>query len=176
MRITGIFALCLASAFSLTAAGQSNPSQPAGQNAQPKNSSAAPGAQNTPKAVTQAAAQPEGFGLNAKSQGTSELPPLAPGEFLRMTNPTLSQKPQTQRKLPQVPFDRGIYVGRNSVAGDNFCLAIQSYNFSQGESPKLESVTTCTTLRQPLMRHARKPANTDQQGQGTQQETDKDKK
>ena len=176
MRIPGIFALCLASALSIAAAGQSTSPVAAGHSAQPRNSSAPLAAQNTTKAAPQTAAQPESSGLDAKTQVPSEYPPLAPGEFLRMTNPTLSQNPQTQHRLPQVPFDRGIYLGRNSVAGNNFCMAIQSYNFSQGESPKLQSVTTCTTLRQPLMRTVRKPANTDQQGQGTQQETGKDKK
>ena len=176
MRIPGIFALCLASAFSLTAAGQSTPTAATGQSARSRNSSAPPVAQNTPKASPQTAAQSESSGPSAQPQGPSELPPSARGEVLRMTNLTLSQQPQLQSGLPQVPFDRGIYAGRNSVAGDNFCLAIQSYNFSQGNSPKLESVTTCTTLRQPVMRHVHKPGNPDQQGQGTEQQKDNDQK
>jgi len=157
MRIPGILALCLASAFSLTAAGQSTPTAAAGQSTRSRNSSAPPVAQNTPKASPQTAAQPENSGQSAQPQGPS-------------------QQPQLQTGLPQVPFDRGIYVGRNSAAGDNSCLAIQSYNFSQGNSPKLESVTTCTTLRQPVMRHVHKPGNPDQQGQGTEQQKDNDQK
>ena len=157
MRIPGILALCLASAFSLTAAGQSTPTAATGQSARSRNSSAPPVAQNTSKASPQTAAQPESSGPGAQPQGPS-------------------QQPQLQTGLPQMPFDRGIYVGRNSVAGDNVCLAIQSYNFSQGNSPKLESVTTCTTLRRPVMRHVHKPGNPDQQGQGTEQQKDNDQK
>src|SRR5436309_12794019 len=157
MRISGIFVLCLASAFSLTAAGQSTPTAAAGQSARSRNSSAPPVAQHPPKASPQTAAQPENSGQSAQPQGPSELPPSARGEVLRMTNLTLSQQPQLQSGLPQVPFDRGIYVGRNSVAGDNFCLAIQSYNLSQGNSPKLESVTICTTICQTELRLVNMP-------------------
>jgi hypothetical protein len=66
-------------------------------------------------------------------------------------------------------FDKGIYVGRNNLSGDRGCFAIQSYNFSQGPSPKLESVTTCTELRQPLWRNVEKPGSRDQQSQGNPQ-------
>src|SRR5690348_1204984 len=37
-------------------------------------------------------------------------------------------------------FDRGIYLG----AAGNVCGSIVSYNFSAGENPQLESITTCT--------------------------------
>ena len=39
-------------------------------------------------------------------------------------------------------FDDGIYL--RQVDGANVCGAIVSYNFSSGENPQLESVTTCT--------------------------------
>lgn len=42
----------------------------------------------------------------------------------------------------QGDFDRGIYLGKH--AGNGNCGAIVSYNFSPGENPTLESVTTCT--------------------------------
>jgi hypothetical protein len=70
-------------------------------------------------------------------------------------------------------FDRGIYAGRNVMAGSRQCLAIQSYNFSEaapGKMPKLESVTTCTAVTQPLMRNARKPGSQNQPGQVIRQE------
>ncbi len=165
MRVPVMLALCLAGTLSLPAAGQSTPTAAAGQSAQPTDSSAPPAAaQNTTKASTasiQMATQPEG-----PAQSTPAQKPE-------------TQNAQSQPKWPQAPFDRGIYAGRNTLTGNPVCLAIQSYNFSQGESPKLESVTTCTTMRPPLMRNARKPANTDQQAQDGQQEQnnkDKDKK
>jgi hypothetical protein len=162
MRVPVMLALCLATTLSLPAAGQSTPPAAAGQSAQPRDSSAPPAAQNATKASTasiQAATQPESPAQSAPTQKPE------------------TQKAQSQRNWPQAPFDRGIYAGRNTLTGNPVCLAIQSYNFSQGESPKLESVTTCTTLRQPLMRNARKPANTDQQGPvGQQEQNNKDKK
>lgn len=45
--------------------------------------------------------------------------------------------------LPDGPLDPGIFLPR--LAGLNgACGSIVSYNFSQGEDPQLESVTTCT--------------------------------
>src|SRR5205809_1574747 len=122
MRIPSILALCLAIAVSLSATGQSTSTAPA-QSAQTQNSSAQPAAQKaaTPTASAQTASQPD----------KQDAP---------------AQKPRTKRAWPQMSFDKGIYIGRNNVNGDGLCLAIQSYNFSQGQSPKLESITTCTTV------------------------------
>jgi len=39
-------------------------------------------------------------------------------------------------------FDRGIYLKKG--AGNGMCGAIVSYNFSAGENPSLQSITTCT--------------------------------
>jgi hypothetical protein len=146
MRIPSIFALCLASAVSLSASGQSTQTAAPAQSAPSNNSSAQPAAQKaaTTKASAQPASQPDPQDAQV-------------------------QKPRTQRTWPQMSFDKGIYIGRNGQTGDRYCLAIQSYNFSQGQSPQLESVTTCTELRQPLWRNAGKPESRDQQSQGNQQ-------
>jgi hypothetical protein len=48
-------------------------------------------------------------------------------------------------------FDRGIYLG----AAGNICGSIVSYNFSQGENPELESITTCTPANRVTSKRAR---------------------
>jgi hypothetical protein len=56
---------------------------------------------------------------------------------------------QLRRQLkptpPQGDFDRGIYAMQLAPAGEEICGSIMSYNFSEGEHPQLESVTTCTS-------------------------------
>jgi hypothetical protein len=54
-------------------------------------------------------------------------------------------KRRYQETPPQGDFDRGIYVRKQVVPRDESCASIISYNFSPGESPQLESVTTCTS-------------------------------
>lgn len=184
MRIPGILALCLAGAFSLSAAGQSTaPPAAAGQSAPSKNSNAAPAAQNTSKTLIQTPTKTASPGQSTQAQKPEmkfDWPPLSlpdqksqaqkTMQFNRQMLDLADQNAQSQPKWPQAPFDRGIYAGRNALAGNPVCMAIQSYNFSQGESPKLESITTCTTFRQPLLRNVRRPANSDQQGQDNQQQ------
>jgi len=189
MRIPGLLALCLAGSLSLAAAGQSTPPAAAGKSAQSKNPSVAPVANNTLRASPQADAQrqsPEPSTQMQKLEMNLDWPPLSlPAQKSQAQKPLPSdqqmlnqadQNAQSQRKGAQAPFDRGIYAGQNALVGNPVCLAIQSYNFSQGESPKLESITTCTSVRQPLMRNARRPATSDQQGQGNQKEENKDQK
>ena len=50
---------------------------------------------------------------------------------------------QNPQPLHQGPIDPGIYLPRSAGLG-NVCGSIVSYNFSPGDNPKLESVTTCT--------------------------------
>lgn len=76
----------------------------------------------------------------------------ANSNLLQFTPPA----PTLRHTANQLLFDRGIYVGRpegrlylrNGPAGPLFsanqCFNIMSYNFSPGESPKLQNVTTCT--------------------------------
>jgi len=168
MSIPSIFALCLAGVVSLSAAGQST--APA-QSTQSKNWSAQPAVHKaaTTEASAQTASQPEGAGQSSQAPRKPEIfawPPLWLPD----------KKPETRRTWPQMSLDKGIYIGRNNPSGDRLCLAIQSYNFSQGESPRLQSVTTCTELRQPLWRNARKPASPNQQGQGVQPSQPNDQK
>jgi hypothetical protein len=51
------------------------------------------------------------------------------------------------QQLPDVPPDHlsdpGIYLRKSALLG-NMCGAIVSYNFSSGDNPHLESITTCT--------------------------------
>ncbi len=48
-----------------------------------------------------------------------------------------------RRPLPDGPLDPGIFLPTYANLG-RMCGSIVSYNFSQGENPRLESVTTCT--------------------------------
>ena len=66
-------------------------------------------------------------------------PPLVPGvSGKRVAN--LSDGAATEAK-PEHSVDPGIFLRR---AAGNFCGSIVSYNFSPGDNPQLESVTTCT--------------------------------
>lgn len=165
MRIPGILALCFAGAVSLTAAGQS--AQPVAplSNTQAKNSTAPSVEEKTStiNAAAQATSQPDGAKDPDMKRGWSR-PQLS----------LAAQKPgiQTQRKWPQMPFDKGIYAGRNNLNVNGTCLAIQSYNFSPGPNPQLESVTTCTTIERPLMRQVRKPEGQNQPVNQKEQEKD----
>src|SRR5437016_5159087 len=148
MRTPTIFALCLAGAVSLSAAGQSTQTAAPAPSTQSQNSSAQPAAQKaaTTTASAQTASQPDAQGQDAQAQ-----------------------TPRTQQRTrPQMSFDKGIYTGRNALTGNGGCYAIQSYNFSQGASPRLESITTCTTVERPLGRLVQKPDSRGQ-GQGNQQ-------
>jgi hypothetical protein len=188
MRILYLFALCLASAISPSAAGQSGkpaaPSAPA-KNAPAQNTSVHPAAQNaaTANGPAQVASQDttaqNPARQNAQADATTlgqAAPALSQAELERLLVQLQDAKPGKKYSLPQVPFDKGIYAARNAMTGNHYCLAIQSYNFSQGESPKLESVTTCTSIVQPLMRFAQKPESRNQQEQGNQQNQEKDQK
>jgi hypothetical protein len=108
----------------------------------------APGATSQATVVTQnlSPAQP----LTAQTQQQNPSPDLRPpadpdfGEAWRH----LKIQVQQGRQLKPRPFrppgpevDPGIRLSRGP---GNACGAIVSYNFSPGENPELESVTTCT--------------------------------
>ena len=167
MRISSLITLCMAGALSLTAAakaGQSAASVVPTKNVQAKNDAAqaAPAqsalAQNTAAQNVPAQAAPKKDAPAQSAPGGQNVP---------------AEATPMERALRQLQFDKGIYLGRlqagtDAVTGNTSCLAIQSYNFSQaapGKMPKLESVTTCTSVAQPLMRQVRKPDAQNQQGQ-----------
>jgi hypothetical protein len=52
------------------------------------------------------------------------------------------QKAPERGQAPERSFDQGIYAP--SPSGSGMCGAIVSYNFSAGDNPELQSVTTCT--------------------------------
>lgn len=65
---------------------------------------------------------------------------------------------QSRHALPAYPgfsqrgdFDRGIYLG----AAGKMCGCIVSYNFSAGEDPQLESITTCTPANRVTSKRTR---------------------
>ena len=60
---------------------------------------------------------------------------------------------QEKGQHPSTDFDRGIRL--TPAAGEAMCGSIVSYNFSQGEAPKLESVTTCTPSTTVVTQRAR---------------------
>ncbi|HEV3040284.1 MAG TPA: hypothetical protein VHA33_21145 [Candidatus Angelobacter sp.] len=165
MRIPSIPALCLAGMVSLAAAGQSAQSMAPAQSAQSKDSNTPPAEQKTAtgNATAQATSQPDG----AKKPETKS-------DWLRPALLLPAQKSGTQRKWPQMSFDKGIYAGRNNLAVSGTCLAIQSYNFSSGPNPQLESITTCTTIERPLMLQVKKPESQNQQS--GQKEPEKNQK
>lgn len=63
---------------------------------------------------------------------------------------------QSRHALPAHPvfpprgLDRGIYLG----AAGKMCGCIVSYNFSAGEDPQLESITTCTPANRVTSKRA----------------------
>jgi len=85
----------------------------------------------------------------AQTHGALEPFTLAPANPPRFQFPArkpsgdfnlLVQLPRYQKTPPQGEFDRGIYLRK----GGGGCISIISYNFSPGENPQLENVTTCT--------------------------------
>ncbi|HXB20129.1 MAG TPA: hypothetical protein VNV88_02050 [Candidatus Solibacter sp.] len=154
MRILSLLTFCMAGAMSLSAtgkAGQSTASVVPTKSVQAKNVEA----QNAPPQHVLG----EDFAVQnvpAQTAPKQEAPPQsAPG---RQNDP--SEGTPRLRALPQALFDKGIYGARNALTGSDGCFAIQSYNFSKaapGKMPQLESITTCTSVTQPLMRKVRKP-------------------
>jgi hypothetical protein len=159
MRILSLLTFCMAGAMSLSAtgkAGQSTASVVPTKSVQAKNDEA----QNAPPQHVLG----EDFAVQnvpAQTAPKQEAPPQsappqsAPG---RQNDP--SEGTPRLRALPQALFDKGIYGARNALTGSDGCFAIQSYNFSKaapGKMPQLESITTCTSVTQPLMRKVRKP-------------------
>lgn len=55
-------------------------------------------------------------------------------------------------RSPNPNLDRGILLPRPSAAND--CSSIVSYNFSLGDNPQLENITTCTPLGKVIPRRA----------------------
>ncbi|HYX53960.1 MAG TPA: hypothetical protein VE783_10960 [Candidatus Limnocylindrales bacterium] len=64
-------------------------------------------------------------------------------QVAKQGDPALSQNTPLLMEKPDRSFDRGIYA-QSSGTGSRMCGAIVSYNFSPGENPQLQSVTTCT--------------------------------
>jgi len=136
-----LFFLLVSALVSLPASGQGSSSQQT-PNATP---SQAPQAQQP----SQPAQPPSGdFVRNPFTQQTAGESSGAP-ELKR--NPGLRiQVPQSRRRLnhrtwapPNVLSDPGIYLRKSELLG-NACGSIVSYNFSTGDNPRLESITTCT--------------------------------
>ena len=88
----------------------------------------------------------------APAPGATEPYTILPGKPPRFQMP--AHKPSQdfrivgrlpQQTPPQGSFDRGIYARNFAPGGEEMCGSIMSYNFSEGEHPQLESVTTCTS-------------------------------
>jgi hypothetical protein len=75
--------------------------------------------------------------------------PAKPPRFQLPAGKPFQNFRQLRRQLkptpPQGDFDRGIYAMHLAPTGEEMCGSIMSYNFSEGEHPQLESVTTCTS-------------------------------
>lgn len=83
--------------------------------------------------------------LLAMGIAVSATPSLAQNS--QTANPQSTNPHQLSQAAQRTPpahqrgdFDRGIYLG----AAGNVCGSIVSYNFSPGDNPQLESITTCT--------------------------------
>ncbi len=70
---------------------------------------------------------------------------LAVSGFASQSTPQpKKERPSIQSPTGQRPkFDQGIYLPK-FADGRSTCAAIMSYNFSPGDNPQLQSVTTCT--------------------------------
>jgi hypothetical protein len=77
--------------------------------------------------------------------------PLVPGVSAQATEDRIQNAMPRQR--PGGSFDRGIYLPRMGGTG-TMCGSIVSYNFSEGENPILDSVTTCTPSGVTTVRRA----------------------
>ncbi|HEY6970598.1 MAG TPA: hypothetical protein VJA94_15425 [Candidatus Angelobacter sp.] len=146
-----LFFLLVSALVSIPASGQSSSSQQT-PNATP---SQAPQAQQP----SQPAQPPSGdFVRNPFAQQTagqsSERPELKPlPRFKIKVMQRKLQPEQEPQPLRQGPIDPGIYLPRRAGL-DNACGSIVSYNFSPGENPRLESITTCTSVDTVLSRRA----------------------
>jgi hypothetical protein len=67
-----------------------------------------------------------------------QLPSRKPSQDFQVLSRRYQETP------PRGDVDRGIYL-RKPAARAESCASILSYNFSEGENPQLESVTTCTS-------------------------------
>jgi len=107
-----------------------------------------------------AQATQHGAGQNPTAPPTAQTPglpepftlaPAKPPRFqLPARKPSVDRnfvvhEPRYQETPPEGEFDRGIYVRKPAASGNESCASIISYNFSAGENPRLESVTTCTS-------------------------------
>jgi hypothetical protein len=84
---------------------------------------------------------PEPFSLAPAKRPLFQFPTRKPSRDFHL----VVQLPRYQETPPQGDFDRGIYVRKPAGRGGESCASIISYNFSPGENPQLESVTTCTS-------------------------------
>src|SRR5215470_9175602 len=73
-------------------------------------------------------------------------PQLAPGSrpFKIQVVPRGRIFKRQPKLLPDRDLDPGIYMRRSAGLNGNVCGSIVSYNFSRGDNPHLESITTCT--------------------------------
>ncbi len=62
---------------------------------------------------------------------------------------------QNSAQPQQIVPDRGIYLKHPD--GANMCASIMSYNFSPGDNPQLESITTCTPVNTQATRRTQEP-------------------
>jgi len=120
------------------------------QNALPSQKSQAPATSQAP-AKQPPSQPPDGeFLRNPFAQHDAAQPLTAPkaGDPPRFKIKVMPLKKLRPQQLPDGPLPRrwndpGIYLQKTAGLG-NICGAIVSYNFSHGENPRLQSVTTCT--------------------------------
>jgi len=105
-----------------------------------------PATSQTPPAQ-QPAQPPSGIVRNpfAQQPAGPAAPQLAPdpGRLRILVAPRERLHKKRLEQLPDVPPDPGIYMRRSARFNGDVCGSIVSYNFSKGDNPHLESVTTC---------------------------------
>ena len=77
------------------------------------------------------------------TQTTIQMPRVTAKKQFKVIAP---QNPDSIERSQRRKLDPGIYLPRYA-GGTSMCAAIMSYNFTPGDNPKLESVTTCTPAR-----------------------------
>jgi hypothetical protein len=77
------------------------------------------------------------------SQPAPAQDPAQPMPRWRFDRVPVQKSNPDAKQLPEMRVDPGIYL-RPSAGLDSRCAAILSYNFSPGENPLLQSITTCT--------------------------------
>jgi hypothetical protein len=106
------------------------------QTTQPASNQGSAAAQSTP-----APGATEPYTIFPAKPPRFQIPPGRPSGNFQLHG----KLPRYEETPPRGDMDRGIYVRKPVAGGNESCASIISYNFSPGDNPQLESVTSCTS-------------------------------